>query len=124
MDSMNRMKMQSSPRSASGKRVVAGKRTRPDDTKNYVRKFFKREISRAGNLAFNRTNLQEKFRNFHLQEEFDTHDPKAHHFLKLPFRKKRSHIVEIGVARDIVFALTHSGICATFSRDRKLRATS
>ncbi|CAK9198733.1 unnamed protein product [Sphagnum troendelagicum] len=118
---MNRMRMQSSPRPASGRRVVAGKRTRPDETKNCVRKLLKREISRAGNLAFNRTNSQEKFRNFHLQEEFDTHDPKAHHFLKLPFLKKRSRIVEIGAARDTVFALTHSGICAAFSRDTNKR---
>ena len=51
-----------------------------------------------------------------MQEEFDTHDPKAHHFLKLPFLKKRSRIVEIVAARDTVFALTHSGICAAFSR--------
>lgn len=51
-----------------------------------------------------------------VQEEFDTHDPKAHHFLKLPFLKKRSRIVEIVAARDTVFALTHSGICAAFSR--------
>jgi hypothetical protein len=55
-----------------------------------------------------------------LQEEFDTHDPKAHHFLKLPFLKKRSRIVEIGAARDTVFALTHSGICAAFSRGAAL----
>ncbi len=67
MDSMNRMRMQSSPRLASGRRVVAGKRTRPDETKNCVRKLLKREINRAGNLAFNHTNSQEKFRNFHLQ---------------------------------------------------------
>ncbi len=67
MDSMNRMKMQSSPRPASGKRMVAGKRTRPDETRNCVRKLLKREISRAGNLAFNCTNSQEKFQNFHLQ---------------------------------------------------------
>jgi hypothetical protein len=114
------MRMQSSPRPASARRVVAGKRTRPDETKNCVRKLLKREISRAGNLAFTRTNSQEKFRNFHLQEEFDTHDPKAHHFLKLPFLKKRSRIVEIGAARDTVFALTHSGICAAFSRGAAL----
>jgi len=54
------------------------------------------------------------------QEEFDTHDPKAHHFLKLPFLKKRSRIVEIGAARDTVFALTHSGICAAFSRGTEI----
>jgi len=59
---------------------------------------------------------------FHMvsQEEFDTHDPKAHHFLKLSFLKKRSRIVEIGVARDTMFALTHSGICATFSRGTEI----
>jgi len=58
---------------------------------------------------------------FHMvsQEEFDTHDPKAHHFLKL-FLKKRSHIVEIGAARDTVFALTHSSICAAFSRGTEI----
>ncbi len=67
MDSMNRMRMQSSPRPASGRRMVAGKRTRPDETKNCVRKLLKREISRAGNLTFNRTNSQKKFWNFHLQ---------------------------------------------------------
>jgi hypothetical protein len=67
MDSMNRMRMQSSPRPASGRRVVARKQTRPDETKNCVRKLLKREISQAGNLAFNHTNSQEKFWNFHLQ---------------------------------------------------------
>jgi hypothetical protein len=59
---------------------------------------------------------------FHMvsQEEFDTHDPKAHHFLKLSFLKKRSCIVEIGAARDTMFALTHSGICAAFSRSTEI----
>ncbi len=47
--------------------MVAGKRTRPDETKNCVWKLLKREISRAGDLAFNRTNSEEKFQNFHLQ---------------------------------------------------------
>lgn len=51
-----------------------------------------------------------------MQEEFDTHDPKSHEFLRLPFLKKRSRIVEIVAARDIVFALAHSGVCAAFSR--------
>lgn len=58
----------------------------------------------------------------YLQEEFDTHDPKAHNFLKLPFLKKRSRIVEIVAARDTVFALTHSGVCAAFSRGLRLAA--
>ncbi len=40
--------------------------------------------------------------------------------LKLPFLKKRSRIVEIRAARDIMFALTHSGICAAFSRGTEI----
>jgi len=54
------------------------------------------------------------------QEEFDTHDPKAHHFFKLLFLKKRSRIVEIGVARDTLFAFTHFGIHAAFSWGTKI----
>ncbi|XP_024527643.1 uncharacterized protein LOC9662931 isoform X2 [Selaginella moellendorffii] len=115
---MDSKKLQVSPRPSSGRRIQAGKRPRPDDyCGNSVRKLMRREISRAGNWAFNRTSSQEKFRNFQLQEEFDTHDPKAHRCLKLPFLKKRSKIVEIVAARDIVFALAHSGICAAFSRE-------
>lgn len=53
---------------------------------------------------------------FWFQEEFDTHDPKGHDYLELPFLKKRSKIIEIVAARDIVFALTQSGVCAAFSR--------
>lgn len=34
----------------------------------------------------------------------------------LPFLKKRSKIIEIVAARDIVFALAQSGVCAAFSR--------
>lgn len=51
-----------------------------------------------------------------LQEEFDTYDPKVDWFLQLHFLKKRSRIIEIVAAHDIVFALTQSGICAAFSR--------
>lgn len=37
----------------------------------------------------------------------------------LPFLKKRSKIIEIVAARDIVFALAQSGVCAAFSRGKK-----
>ncbi|KAJ7256772.1 hypothetical protein O6H91_Y414200 [Diphasiastrum complanatum] len=120
---MDSKKLQISPRPTSGRRIVAGKRPRPsDESKNCVRKLLKREISRAGNWAFNRSSSQEKFRTSSCRylmnpEEFDTHDPKAHRFLKLPFLKKRSKIVEIVAARDTVFALAHSGVCAAFSRE-------
>lgn len=51
-----------------------------------------------------------------IQEEYDTHDPKGYCSLSLPFLKKRSKIIEIVAARDIVFALAQSGVCAAFSR--------
>lgn len=53
-----------------------------------------------------------------IQEEFDTYDHNAHLFVKLQFLKKRSKIVEIVAAKDIIFALAHSGLCAAFSRGR------
>eukprot|EP01018_Ginkgo_biloba_P027738 Gb_19308 [translate_table: standard] len=213
---MDGKKISASPRPSCGRRVVAGKRQRVDDYHNCVRKLQRREIGTAGNMAFNSSNAQEKFRNFQLQgsgrsgfvlvqlrmsdsdfeqgevfyfrshaampngrirsvkecmsslpvkvgclvsafrvvklrnytqlaahilsrhfkietlvfvepgdkgpqfskeEEFDTHDPKAHWFLKLQFLKKRSKIIEIVAARDIIFALAQSGVCAAFSRE-------
>ena len=59
---------------------------------------------------------QERFRNVGMAQEFDTHDPEGHKHLQLPFLKRRSRIVEIVAAKDIVFALAHSGVCAAFSR--------
>jgi hypothetical protein len=50
------------------------------------------------------------FQMFFSQEEFNTHDLKAHHFLQLSFHKERSEIMEIGTAKDIIFALMHSNI--------------
>ena len=51
-----------------------------------------------------------------LQEEYDTHDPKGHCPVALPFLMKRTQVIEIVAAHDIVFALAHSGVCAAFSR--------
>ncbi|KAG8056308.1 hypothetical protein GUJ93_ZPchr0002g25529 [Zizania palustris] len=48
-------------------------------------------------------------------EEFDTHDPKEMGAL-LPYLMKRSEIIEIVGASDIIFALSQSGVCAAFSR--------
>ncbi|KAF6146715.1 hypothetical protein GIB67_009001 [Kingdonia uniflora] len=54
-------------------------------------------------------------------EEFDTYDPTAHIFLRLQFLKNRSKIIEIVAAKDIIFALAHSGLCAAFSRTTNKR---
>lgn len=52
-----------------------------------------------------------------VQTEFDTHDPSASN-LKLAFLRKRSKITEIVAAKNILFALTHYGVCAAFDRGR------
>jgi hypothetical protein len=53
-----------------------------------------------------------------VQEEFDTYDDNAHLFVKLQFLKRRSKIIEIVAAKDIIFALANSGLCAAFNRGR------
>jgi hypothetical protein len=58
-----------------------------------------------------------------LQEEFDTHDPKAHHFFKLPFLRKWFQIVEIGVAKDNVFVFMHFNIYVVFNQGARLIPT-
>lgn len=54
------------------------------------------------------------------QDEYDTHDPKGHCSPILPFLMKRTKVIEIVAAREIVFALAHSGVCAAFSRGTKI----
>lgn len=53
---------------------------------------------------------------FVLQEEYDSHDPKGHCPVALPFLMKRKKVIEIVAACDIVCALAHSGVCAAFDR--------
>jgi hypothetical protein len=50
-----------------------------------------------------------------VQVEFDTHDEKECR-KKLSFLRKRSKIVEVVAAQDLIFALTRTGVCAVFSR--------
>ncbi|XP_016166649.1 uncharacterized protein LOC107609277 [Arachis ipaensis] len=106
-----------SPRPCSGRRVVAKKRTRggvggTDGFLNSVKKLQRREISSKRTRGFSMSDAQERFRNIRLQEEYDTHDPKGRPSVVLPFLRKRSKIIEIVAARDIVFALAQNGVCA------------
>ncbi|KAL4190107.1 hypothetical protein AMTRI_Chr08g168770 [Amborella trichopoda] len=117
---MEGRKISASPRRCSRHRVLAGKRQRVECV-NSVKKLQRREITSKGNRAFSMSSSQERFRYIHLQEEFDTHDPKEHWFMELHFLKKRSKIIEIVAARDIVFALAQSGVCAAFSRETNKR---
>ncbi|KAF5467555.1 hypothetical protein F2P56_017371 [Juglans regia] len=117
-------KISVSPRPCSGRRVLAKKRARGgcvDGLVNSVKKLQRREISSKRDRAFGMSDAQERFRNIRLQEEYDTHDPKGHCSMVLPFLRKRSKIIEIVAARDIVFALAQSGVCAAFSRETNQR---
>ncbi|CAA7052109.1 unnamed protein product [Microthlaspi erraticum] len=106
------------PRPCSGRRVSAKKRTRPDGFINSVKKLQRREISSRMDRGFSISTAQERFRNMRLVEHYDTHDPKGY---ALPFLMKRTRVIEIVAARDIVFALAHSGVCAAFSRETNKR---
>ncbi|KAL5995754.1 hypothetical protein ACLOJK_025823 [Asimina triloba] len=89
---------------------------------NSVKKLHRREIGVSRKLPGGRSyNTQEKFRNFLLQlermlEEFDMYDRGGHCFLSLPYLRRRTKIIEIVAAKDVIFALAQSGLCAAFSR--------
>ncbi|KAL7146657.1 hypothetical protein ABFS83_06G056000 [Erythranthe nasuta] len=119
---MDGRRITASPRPCSGRRVVAKKRPRGglDGFVNSVKKLQRREISSKRDRSFSMSDAQERFRNIRLQE-YDTHDPKGYCSMSLPFLKKRSKIIEIVAARDIVFALAQSGVCAAFSRETNQR---
>ncbi|XP_077240906.1 uncharacterized protein LOC143881608 [Tasmannia lanceolata] len=98
------------------------KKLRESDCCNSVKKLLNREIGGMRKMGNGSSSIApEKFRNFQLQEEFDTYDPKAHWFLRLQFLKKRSKIIEIVAAKDVIFALAQSGLCAAFSRTTNKR---
>uniref|UniRef100_M4DEB3 Transducin/WD40 repeat-like superfamily protein n=1 Tax=Brassica campestris TaxID=3711 RepID=M4DEB3_BRACM len=119
---MEGRRITASPRPCSGgRRVVAKKRPRPDGFVNSVKKLQRREISSRKDRAFSISTAQERFRNMRLVEQYDTHDPKGHCLVALPFLMKRTKVIEIVAARDIVFALAHSGVCAAFSRETNRR---
>ncbi|XVF29762.1 hypothetical protein REPUB_Repub15cG0150100 [Reevesia pubescens] len=110
------------PRPCNGRRVSLWsnkKRPRPDAYVNTFNKLLRREISSKPCFAV--SNAHEKFRNMRLVEEYDTHDPKGHYPVALPFLMKRMKVIEIVAAHDIVFALAHSGVCAAFNREKNKR---
>nr|XP_043613291.1 uncharacterized protein LOC122585237 [Erigeron canadensis] len=120
---MDGRRITASPRPCNGRRVaVTKKRARGSDGfMNSVKKLQRREICSKRDRSFRICDAQERFRNILLQEEYDTHDPKGQCSMVLPFLKKRSRIIEIVAARDIVFALAQSGVCAAFCREANKR---
>lgn len=81
-----------------------------------------RELDRPGAMTSRVDSARDRFRNIELQETFDTCAPERTH-LHPPERsvaiwaRPRSRVIEIVSSRDLIFALTQSGVCAAFSRD-------
>ncbi|CAI5533863.1 unnamed protein product [Closterium sp. Naga37s-1] len=103
------------------KRVQAGSRPSQERRASSLKKLARREVSARGNWAFKRTSSEEKFRNFSLQGEYDTFDAKAAQVERLSFLKRRSRIVEIVAAKDLLFTLAHSGACAAICLESRRR---
>lgn len=59
---------------------------------------------------------KQKFKNIKLQSTLDAHDADAME-PNLAWSRTRSKIIEIASRNDLVFALTHNGICGVFSRE-------
>ena len=53
-----------------------------------------------------------------VQEEYDTYDDEVHFLVHLPFLWTRTKIIEIVAAKDVIFALAQSGLCAAFNRSK------
>jgi hypothetical protein len=79
------------------------------------RKLMLREFSVSGRLRFNAARSEERFRGFRPGCRLDAHDPDTAD-VKLCFLRKRSKVVEIVSAKDIIFGLTQTGVCTAFSR--------
>lgn len=88
------------------------------NTNSVIKKLQSREISSKPHRAFVAATAPHRFQNMRLTHQFDTHDAKHRSSPKpfLPFLMKRTKVVEIVAAKNVVFALAHSGLCAAFSR--------
>jgi len=100
--------------------VMMNKRKRCFDVSDLSRKLLCRETGRRGYRVFGKASSQEKFKKFTLKKKLDSHLPDTQD-LKLCFLRKRSKIVEIVSAKDIVFGLTQTGVCAAFDRETSNR---
>ncbi|KAL1360205.1 uncharacterized protein LOC130977046 [Arachis stenosperma] len=122
----------------SSRRIVAskgGRRRRASSNgsvnhNSIVKKLQSREICPKPHRAFATTTAHQRFSTMRLVQEYDTHDRKPSSTNSssssspssiLPFFMKRSKLVEIVAAKNLVFALCHSGLCAAFSRDTNER---
>jgi len=115
----------------SGRRIVASKRgsgngngsgitanTINSNTNSIsvIKKLQTREICSKPHRAFASATSPHRFRTMRLTQYYDSHDPSKSRSSLLPFLLKRTKVVEIVAAKNLIFALYHSGLCAAFSR--------
>eukprot|EP00030_Apusomonadida_sp_AF-17_P000937 a1775_66.p2 GENE.a1775_66~~a1775_66.p2 ORF type:complete len:451 (+),score=217.77 a1775_66:31-1353(+) len=93
---------------------------KPSVEDNVVVKLMERQLAPTARRRLPAVLKQQRFGNFKLLGEFDTHDPDVSD-VKLSFLRRRSKVAEIVTAKDIIFALTNQGICAAFNRDTMRR---
>lgn len=75
----------------------------------------------ASALAFRKPCARERFAGYAPHPQLlDTHDESVAQ-QKLSFLRRRSKVVEIVGARDLIFGLTLSGVCAVFDRAKRQR---
>lgn len=97
------------------------KRCRSDDTDyNIVNKVLRRETSMQSNRFLVKHSATERFKNINLKAIMDCHDPLST-FFKSSYSKKKSKVVEIVATSEVIFGLTHSGVCAAFHQESKMR---
>lgn len=97
--------------------VLRQKRPRDEGgrTKNAFFKIARREDNRLRAETFRKLTEAEKYRNMRLFAEVNTHSPNNEQ-LQLEFMRRRSKVMELIAAEDVLFALAHSGACAVFER--------
>lgn len=112
----------------SGRRIVASRRgssgngdvndngINNNNNLSIIKKLQNREIRSKPHRAFASATAPHRFRAIRLTHEYDTHDPSKTSSSLLPFLMKRTKVVEIVAAKNVVFALYHSGLCAAYSR--------
>lgn len=113
----------------SGRRIVASRRGNSgngdvndnginnNNNLSIIKKLQNREIRSKPHRAFASATAPHRFRAIRLTHEYDTHDPSKTSSSLLPFLMKRTKVVEIVAAKNVVFALYHSGLCAAYSRE-------
>jgi hypothetical protein len=85
----------------------------------FARRLRSRETNDTQSAVWKRHCARQRFSHFKHTISHDTHDPDAAN-LKLSFLRRRSKIIEIVAASDVVFALTLSGVCAAFCGRKRL----